>query len=56
MIAGGADDVALGISLPFQFRADQGELLTLDLTASHENQTGNPAYFYSFSYLRIGDI
>ena len=56
MIQGGSDDVSLGISLPTSFVADQGQIMTLELTASHENQTANTPYFYTFSYLRLGDI
>lgn len=55
-IAGGADDVALSITMNSPFIADQGQLMRIELTASHENQAALAPYEYSFSYLRIGDI
>lgn len=55
-VQGGADNIALSVSLNTPFSADQGQIMTLEFAGLHENQTASPDLEYSFSYLRIGDI
>ena len=55
-IDGGADDVPLGVSMATPHIFLVGDVLRADLSAQHDQFTGDTTYQYDLNYLRNGGI